>query len=70
MSEKVKCTFSDAFDLIGVAVAIVETEAAEFILEDEKAKVFQILTEALEDMKKHLRRIDPIVKRNLNAGNN
>ena len=70
MTEKVKYTFSDAFELIGVAVAIVETEAAEFILEDEKAKVFQILTEALEDMKKHLRRIDPIVKRNLNAGNN
>lgn len=63
MTEKIKCNFGEAFALIGQAVSIVETEAAEFLLEDEKARVFQILTEAFEDMKKHLGRIDPIIRR-------
>jgi len=63
MTEKIKCNFGEAFALIGQAVSIVETEAAESLLEDEKARVFQILTEAFEDMKMHLGRIDPIIRR-------
>lgn len=70
MSEKVKCNFSDAFDLIHATIAIVELEASRSMIEDDKAKIFAILTEAFEDMKKHLKRIDPILKRNLNAENN
>lgn len=70
MTGKVNCNFSDAFDLIHATIAIVELEASRSMMEDDKEKIFAILTEAFEDMKKHLKRIDPIIKRNLNAGNN
>jgi hypothetical protein len=70
MTEKIKCNFGEAFELIHMAVSIVETEAAEFLLEDEKAKVFQILTEAFVDMKKHLERIDPIIRRAMHPESN
>jgi hypothetical protein len=70
MTEKVKCTFSDAFELVTATITIIELEASKSMIEEDKSKIFTILTEAFDDMKKHLRRIDPIVKRNLNAGNN
>jgi hypothetical protein len=70
MTEKIKCNFSDAFELVSATIAIIELEASRSMMEHDKNKIFEILTEAFDDMKKHLKRIDPIMKRNLNAGNN
>jgi hypothetical protein len=70
MTKKISCNFSDAFELVTATITIIELEASRSMLEDDKNKIFEILTEAFDDMKKHLKRIDPIMKRNLNAGNN
>jgi hypothetical protein len=66
----IKCNFSDAFELITATITLIELEASRSMMDNDKNKVYEILTEAFDDMKKHLKRIDPIMKRNLNAGNN
>ena len=66
----IKCNFSDAFELITATITLIELEASRSMMDDDKNKVYEILTEAFDDMKKHLKRIDPIMKRNLNAGTN